>query len=56
MMMKPNDSCDDYYCRQRQKEQKEALALNPVKEVVVEETVVVVHEDNQWGNSTSMRH
>ena len=56
MMMKPNDSCDDYYCRQRQKEQKEALALNPVKEVVVEETVVVVHEDNEWGNSTSMRH
>lgn len=51
MMMKPNDGCDDYYCRLRQKEHKEALALNPVKETVLEEAVVVVHEDNEWGNS-----
>lgn len=50
MMMKPNDSCDDYYCRLRQKEQKEALALNPEKESVMEEPTVVVHEENDWGS------
>ena len=48
MMMKPNDTCDDYYCRLRQKEHKESLILNPVKEIVKEE-VAVVHEENDWG-------
>ncbi len=49
MMMKPNDGCDDYHCRLRQKEQQESLALNPVKEVVAEEVAAVVHEENEWG-------
>ncbi|XP_032793274.1 ubiquitin-like modifier-activating enzyme 5 [Daphnia magna] len=51
MMMKPNDGCDDYYCRLRQKEQRESLILNPVEETVSEEIAAVVHEDNEWGIS-----
>nr|CAG4647955.1 EOG090X07G2 [Moina brachiata] len=50
MSMKPNDSCDDSYCRERQKEYQEYLALNPVKEEKVE-VITVVHEDNEWGIS-----
>ena len=47
--MKPNESCDDSYCRQRQEEWKQFLLLNPVaKEETVEE-VNIVHEDNEWG-------
>ena len=51
MMMKPNDGCDDSHshCRLRQKEQKESLALNPVREFVAEEVAAVVHEENEWG-------
>lgn len=51
MSMKPNDSCDDSYCRERQKEYQEYLALNPVKEEKVE-VITVVHEDNEWGNAS----
>lgn len=50
MSMKPNDSCDDSFCRQRQKEYQEYLALNPVKEEKIEE-VAIVHEDNEWGKT-----
>lgn len=49
MMMKPNDGCDDYYCRLRQKEYKEAVALKPVQDDIAEVAVVVLHEDNEWG-------
>ncbi|RWS24711.1 ubiquitin-like modifier-activating enzyme 5 [Leptotrombidium deliense] len=48
MKMKPNPNCDDYYCRERQKEFNERIKRNPVikKEEVNE---AVVHEDNEWG-------
>lgn len=49
MSMKPNDICDDYYCRLRQKEYKENLALNPPEAVPSEKEKTVVHEDNEWG-------
>ena len=48
MMMKPNDSCDDSFCRQRQREQRERAIRNPVVEVVKVEAAVV-HEENDWG-------
>ena len=52
MMMKPNDGFDDdNHCRLRQKEHKESLVLNPVKEVVSEEVAAVVHEENEWGKN-----
>ena len=56
MMMKPNDSCDDYYCRLRQKEHKEALALNPVVAEAAAEQVAVVHEENEWGIKLILKH
>ena len=51
MSMKPNETCEDFYCRQRQKEQQELQAQFPieVEPVPVEESVV--HEDNEWGIS-----
>ncbi|XP_043219706.1 ubiquitin-like modifier-activating enzyme 5 isoform X1 [Amphibalanus amphitrite] len=51
MSMKPNPSCDDSYCRQRQKEYQEREAAKPKEEVVEEEKKEVVHEDNEWGIS-----
>merc|ERR1712088_184557 len=49
LSMKPNEQCDEYYCRKRQAEYQAALAANPkVQEVEVEEKAVV-HEDNHWG-------
>lgn len=56
MMMKPNDGCDDYYCRLRQKEHKEIVALKPVQDDIIEEAAVVVHEDNEWGNVLCLIH
>jgi len=50
MSMKPNETCDDSFCRQRQKERKEFKLLNPeVKEEIKEECVI--HETNDWGIS-----
>jgi len=51
MSMKPNESCDEYFCRQRQKEFAAELASRP--QVVDEEVAEpdVVHEDNDWGIS-----
>jgi len=47
MSMKPNPNCDDYHCRERQ---KEFLARpKPEKVEVEEKTEEVVHEDNDWG-------
>jgi ubiquitin-like modifier-activating enzyme 5 len=49
LSMKPNDSCDEYYCRKRQAEHlAEVAARPPVEEVVVMEEAVV-HEENNWG-------
>ncbi|CAF1315594.1 unnamed protein product [Rotaria sordida] len=47
LTLKPNDDCDDSYCRKRQLE----IQLNPI---VIEEnpqqtTTEVVHESNEWG-------
>lgn len=50
MSMKPNETCDDSFCRQRQKERKEFKLLNPeVKEEIKEECVI--HETNDWGKT-----
>jgi len=51
MMLKPNDACDDLFCRIRQEEQRELLISNPVEEKVMPEDSAVVHEDNEWGIS-----
>ncbi|XP_023328548.1 ubiquitin-like modifier-activating enzyme 5 [Eurytemora carolleeae] len=51
MTMKPNESCDEYFCRQRQKEFVIELAKRPKEEVVEEVEEAVVHEDNDWGIS-----
>nr|CAG4637823.1 EOG090X07G2 [Chydorus sphaericus] len=51
MTMKPNDACDDSYCRIRQEEHKNFLALNPVVEEAEKKEVAVVHEENDWGIS-----
>jgi len=51
MRMRPNEQCDEYYCRKRQAEYQAMLAARPkVEEVVVVEEAVV-HEDNEWGIS-----
>ena len=55
MSMKPNETCDDSFCRLRQKEQKEIQLLNPIKEEKVTE-VNVVHEDNDWGKIFYFTH
>jgi len=51
MSMKPNQQCDEYFCKKRQEEFAAEVAARPavVEEVVVEEEVV--HEDNDWGIS-----
>lgn len=49
MSMKPNPSCSDRYCMQRQEEFKLKEAVKPKPEVVVEEEKPVVHEENNWG-------
>lgn len=47
MTMKPNEQCDEYFCRKRQEEFAKELAARPAEVVDVEEEVVV-HEDNEW--------
>ncbi|EPB78757.1 ThiF family protein [Ancylostoma ceylanicum] len=48
--MKPNDQCDDRFCRQRQKEYKAKKAAEAKVEVAVEtKEEEIVHEDNEWG-------
>nr|CAG4638492.1 EOG090X07G2 [Cyclestheria hislopi] len=51
MSMKPNESCDDYYCRQRQKEYQEQQLTSPIPKEEIKEEEVIVHEDNEWGIS-----
>nr|CAG4642558.1 EOG090X07G2 [Evadne anonyx] len=51
MSMKPNETCDDNFCRQRQKERKEFLLLNPVEEKEEIKEECVIHETNDWGIS-----
>lgn len=51
MSMKPNEACDEYFCRQRQIEFAAEMASRP-KEVIEEVTdSAVVHEENDWGIS-----
>jgi len=51
MSMKPNESCDEYFCKKRQKEFAAEVAARPrVTEKVAEEEEIV-HEDNEWGIS-----
>ena len=51
MSMKPNETCDDIYYRQRQREYEELQAEFPdVEQVEIVETSVV-HDDNEWGIS-----
>ncbi|KHJ75708.1 hypothetical protein OESDEN_24676 [Oesophagostomum dentatum] len=47
--MKPNDQCDDRFCRQRQKEYQAKKAAEPKAEVAVDKEEEVVHEENEWG-------
>lgn len=49
MILKPNTSCDDKYCRQRQKEYESI----PKEEIAVEATedATPIHEENEWGIS-----
>lgn len=48
MQLKPNTSCDDSFCRERQSE----VAARPKPEVCDDGVPVeeeVVHEENEWG-------
>ncbi|XP_077543522.1 ubiquitin-like activating enzyme 5 isoform X1 [Haemaphysalis longicornis] len=49
MEMKPNSSCEDSFCRQRQKEYQARKLAMPAPEVKEEQKEEVVHEDNEWG-------
>jgi len=49
LSMKPNEQCDEYYCRKRQAEYQAHLAANPKVEEVEVVEAAVVHEDNDWG-------
>jgi len=52
MSMKPNTSCDEYFCRKCQEEFAIEVAARPKVELVEEEAEEeVVHEDNDWGIS-----
>ncbi|CAF3325740.1 unnamed protein product [Rotaria sp. Silwood2] len=47
LTLKPNEDCDDSYCRKRQLEQQ----LNPIviEENLQQTTTEVVHDSNEWG-------
>ncbi|CAG0920585.1 unnamed protein product [Notodromas monacha] len=50
MSLKPNQQCDDSFCRQRQEEYQQRCQNDPtVTDVVSAETEAIVHEDNDWG-------
>jgi len=51
MRMKPNEACDDSFCRQRQEERKAFKLLNPIVEEQIKEETHVIHETNDWGIS-----
>jgi len=48
LQMKPNETCDEYFCRKRQAQFQTELATRPVVEEIVTEDEVV-HDDNEWG-------
>jgi ubiquitin-like modifier-activating enzyme 5 len=50
MEMKPNPSCSDRFCCERQEKWKEAMKDKP-SQISVASVDEVVHEDNQWGIS-----
>ncbi|WKX88058.1 hypothetical protein Q1695_008015 [Nippostrongylus brasiliensis] len=48
--MKPNDQCDDRFCRKRQKEYQAMLAsMEPAKPAAAPAEEQIVHEENNWG-------
>ncbi|KAK6730979.1 hypothetical protein RB195_007446 [Necator americanus] len=48
--MKPNDQCDDRFCRQRQKEYQAKKAAETKVDIPIDEKEEeVVHEENDWG-------
>ncbi|ELU04357.1 hypothetical protein CAPTEDRAFT_152521 [Capitella teleta] len=49
MTMKPNEQCDDRFCRQQQKLYQEELAKKPKEEEKIEEEQDVVHDGEDWG-------
>merc|ERR1719277_2173069 len=51
MSMKPNESCDEYFCKKRQKEYADEVAARPQVIEKVAEEEEIVHEDNDWGIS-----
>uniref|UniRef100_A0A5S6QDJ5 Ubiquitin-like modifier-activating enzyme 5 n=1 Tax=Trichuris muris TaxID=70415 RepID=A0A5S6QDJ5_TRIMR len=48
-VMKPNRTCDDHHCRQRQKESMVRKASQPAAAVKAEPEEAVVQRDNPWG-------
>ena len=53
MEMKPNPSCSDRFCCERQEKWKEAMKDKP-SQISVASVDEVVHEDNQWGMFCSL--
>merc|ERR1719228_2305525 len=51
MAMKPNQQCDEYFCRKRQEEFAAEVAARPVEIVEDVEEELIVHEENDWGIS-----
>lgn len=51
MAMKPNEECDDNFCRQRQREYQEREAAKPKVEKEETKEEEIVHDDNLWGIS-----
>lgn len=47
MTLRPNPSCDDAYCKQRQKEYAKKPKVQHKPTEVAEEAPI--HEDNEWG-------
>lgn len=47
MSLKPNPSCDDRYCQQRQTEFAAKPKIEPCEECVEDDAPL--HEDNEWG-------
>lgn len=51
MAMKPNEECDDRYCRLRQQEYQASEASKPKVEVEEVKEEEIMHDDNTWGIS-----
>uniref|UniRef100_A0A183GNJ4 Exonuclease domain-containing protein n=1 Tax=Heligmosomoides polygyrus TaxID=6339 RepID=A0A183GNJ4_HELPZ len=53
--IRPNDQCDDRFCRQRQKEYQARKASEVTVEMPSAAEVQVVHEENNWGIAAAQR-